>query len=54
MAPELAANRTVGMPQAFLWTRSESPVHWQHWEPAVLDRALRARLPIFVFAGSPQ
>jgi uncharacterized protein YyaL (SSP411 family) len=54
MAPELAANRTVGMPQAFLWTRSESPVHWQHWEPALLDRALRARLPIFVFVGSPQ
>jgi uncharacterized protein YyaL (SSP411 family) len=54
VAPELSANGMQGAPQGLLSSRAGSPVHWQHWEPAVLQRAGSARRLIFAFIGSAQ
>lgn len=52
ISAELQGNRMEGSPQAFLASRSGSPVRWQQWEPGVLDRARDARRLIFAFIGS--
>jgi uncharacterized protein YyaL (SSP411 family) len=50
----LTANAMTVAPQGLLGSRAASPVHWQHWEPAVLKRAADARRLVFVFVGSAQ
>jgi uncharacterized protein YyaL (SSP411 family) len=52
VAAELAANALGTAPPGLLASRAASPVHWQHWEPAVLTRAADARRLVFAFIGS--
>jgi uncharacterized protein YyaL (SSP411 family) len=52
VAPELTANALHTAPPGLLASRATSPVHWQHWEPAVLTRAAAARRLVFAFVGS--
>lgn len=54
VAPELSTNGMQDAPQGLLSSRANSPVHWQHWEPAVLQRAGSARRLVFAFIGSAQ
>jgi uncharacterized protein YyaL (SSP411 family) len=54
IAAELTANGMKGAPQGLLASRAASPVHWQHWEPALLGRAKDARRLIFAVIGSAQ
>ena len=54
VAPELMVNGMHGAPQGLLSSRAGSPVHWQHWEPAVLQRAGAARRLVFAFIGASQ
>lgn len=54
IAPELTTNAMQGAPQGLLSSRAGSPVHWQHWEPAVLQRAGAAHRLIFAFIGASQ
>lgn len=54
IAPEMKVNQMAAGPQGLLAARKDSPVKWQHWEPAVLQRATDARRLIFVFVGSAQ
>lgn len=53
-APELTANQMQGAPQGLLSSRAGSPVRWQHWDPATLQRAGAARRLVFAFIGSAQ
>ncbi len=50
--PELATNALTSSPAGLLAARANSPVHWQHWEPATLQRAKDAQRPIFAIIGS--
>lgn len=52
--PVLTANAMTSAPQGLLASRAASPVHWQHWDPAVLQRAAGARRLVFAFVGSAQ
>ena len=52
VAPELGQNAMSKAPQGFLSSRADSPVHWQHWEPEMLQRAGDARRLVFAFIGS--
>ena len=52
--PELAANAMQDAPQGLLSSRAGSPVHWQHWEPSVLERARASRRLVFAVIGSAQ
>jgi uncharacterized protein YyaL (SSP411 family) len=53
VAPELAENAmSKGGPQGFLASRAASPVHWQHWEPGVLQRARDAGRLVFALIGA--
>ncbi|MCW1926420.1 DUF255 domain-containing protein [Luteolibacter arcticus] len=54
IAPEMQANQMTTGPQGLAAARKNSPVHWQHWEPAVLKRATDARRLVFAFVGSAQ
>jgi uncharacterized protein YyaL (SSP411 family) len=49
-----SGNAMKNAPQGLLSSRAASPVHWQHWEPAVFDRAKDAGRLVFVFIGSAQ
>ncbi|WP_193214093.1 DUF255 domain-containing protein [Luteolibacter marinus] len=51
--PRLLENRMqAGAPQGLLASRADSPVHWQHWDPAVLTRASKANRLVVAFIGS--
>jgi uncharacterized protein YyaL (SSP411 family) len=52
--PVLTTNAMESAPQGMLASRAASPVNWQHWEPAVLTRAAKARRLVFAFVGSAQ
>lgn len=52
--PELESNRMREAPDGLLASRAASPVHWQHWEPSVLENAAKARRLVFAFIGSAQ
>ena len=54
IAPEMQVNQMASGPQGLLAARKDSPVHWQHWEPAVLKRAADARRLVVVLIGSAQ
>ncbi|WP_240963804.1 DUF255 domain-containing protein [Luteolibacter luteus] len=54
IAAELSTNAMQAGPQGFLSSRAGSPVHWQHWDPAVLQRARAARRLVFAFIGAAQ
>ena len=47
-------NAMKNAPQGLLSSRAVSPVQWQHWEPAVFDRAREAGRLVFAFIGSAQ
>ena len=51
---ELDENRMQDAPDGLLASRAASPVHWQHWEPSVLQSAAKARRLVFAFIGSAQ
>ena len=60
-APTPAAHRsteappkrlTADAPSGLLSSRAASPVHWQHWEPAVLQQAADAQRLVFAVVGS--
>lgn len=50
----LTGNAMTAAPQGLLASRASSPVHWQHWDPAVLKSAADARRLVFAFVGSSQ
>lgn len=52
VAPELAVNRLKDAPQGLLASRAASPVRWQLWEPALLQRAADSQRLIFAFIGA--
>jgi uncharacterized protein YyaL (SSP411 family) len=52
LAPQLAENAMSKAPQGLLASRAESPVHWQHWDPGVLQHAKDAGRLVFAFIGS--
>ncbi len=54
IASALEVNAMRDAPQGLLASRAGSPVHWQHWEPAVLRRAGEARRLVFALIGSAQ
>jgi uncharacterized protein YyaL (SSP411 family) len=48
----LRRNQLAGTPSTFLANAAASPIHWQRWNPEVLETARRANRPLFVIAGS--
>jgi len=54
ISPEMQVNQMATGPQGLLAARKDSPVHWQHWEPAVRKRAADANRLVAVFIGSAQ
>lgn len=52
IAPELKRNQLAGTPSALLRGWSGSKVHWQQWNPDVLQRAADARRLVFAVVGS--
>ena len=53
VAADLSKNLMTEAPQGLLASRSDSPVHWQHWDPVVLEQAKDSRRLILAFIGSP-
>lgn len=50
--PELDSNRMKEAPDGLLASRAASPVHWQHWDPSIMESATKARRLIFAFIGA--
>ena len=54
IAPELATNQLGGLPGAVYRQQADSPIHWQPWTKATLDRAKDAGRLLFVVVAMPQ
>lgn len=54
IAPELGVNQLAGLPGAVYRQQADSPIHWQPWTKATMDRAKDAGRLLFVVVAMPQ
>lgn len=52
IAPELRENQLANAPSTFLEAADRSPVHWQRWNPDILQKAEDSQRLIFAVIGS--
>lgn len=50
--PQLEENQLADTPSTFLRSAADSPVHWQRWNPDLLEKAADSRRLIFAVIGS--
>lgn len=51
LTPVWSATGLASSPSAFVRSQAHSPVHWQTWSAATLDRARAGDKPVYVFIG---
>jgi len=49
---DLERNQLAGVPSTFLAASDQSPVHWQRWNPDILEKAKNSQRLIFAVIGS--
>jgi len=54
VAPELLVNGLKDLPGAVLSSQADSPIHWQPWTKATLERASDAKRLVFCVIAMPQ
>ncbi len=54
LAPELSGNQLAGLPGAVYQSQVSSPIRWQPWSKATLERAKNAGRLLFVVVATPQ
>ncbi|MEN9975483.1 MAG: hypothetical protein RLZZ282_1489, partial [Verrucomicrobiota bacterium] len=54
IAPELKSNGLGSLPGPVYGSQVDSPIHWQGWTKASLERAKAARRLVFVVIAMPQ
>lgn len=52
IADNLRSNQLADLPSTFLTSHANSPIHWQKWEPGIMEQADKARRLIFAVVSS--